>query len=218
MVINNDININNDITNVTKKNIDSIVLMLGKELRLDSESLIFYHSSPKKFEKINNIGNWFSPIKIKERNQYYRSNNIFTHDKPLWNNQYDFRFINKKPLKLLSINTYSNDIDYSKLINMIDIININVRECLNPEIETMNDDEEKRFLLGQEKDSEYLLAYYLCKYSSFDGWITNASYLGFCMLKKECLKKLKLLSVTEPPNSDNVIMYYTSKQWKEHFI
>lgn len=218
MVINNDININNDITNVTKKNIDSIVLMLGKELRLDSESLIFYHSSPKKFEKINNIGNWFSPIKIKERNQYYRSNNIFTYDKPLWNNQYDFRFINKKPLKLLSINTYSNDIDYSKLINMIDIININVRECLNSEIETMNDDEEKRFLLGQEKDSEYLLAYYLCKYSSFDGWITNASYLGFCMLKKECLKKLKILSVTEPPNSDNVIMYYTSKQWKEHFM
>ena len=215
MVINNDIN---NITNVTKKNIDSIVLMLGKELRLDSESLIFYHSSPKKFEKINNIGNWFSPIKIKERNQYYRSNNIFTHDKPLWNNQYDFRFINKKPLKLLSINTYSNDIDYSKLINMIDIININVRECLNTEIETMNDDEEKQFLLGQEKDSEYLLAYYLCKYSSFDGWITNASYLGFCMLKKECLKKLKILSVTEPPNSDNVIMYYTSKQWKEHFI
>ena len=78
--------------------------------------------------------------------------------------------------------------------------------------------EDTQFLLGQEKDPEYLLAYYLCKYSSFDGWITDASYLGFCMLKKECLQKLKLISVSETPKNETTTMYYTSKQWKEQFI
>jgi hypothetical protein len=239
MVFNNDININS----VTKKNIDNTLLMLGRELILPNESLIFYHSSPQKFKNINNIGNWFSPIKIKEKENYYRNNNIFTHDKPLWDNGYDFRFINKKPVKLLSIHTYTNDITSYKLKTMIDIVNYNIafqEEDLEEDLENtalqksrvktvfeksdtedVQDSEDRHFLLGQETDPEYLLAYYLCKYSSFDGWITNASYLGFCMLKKECLKKLNLLSVTEPPNSndnDNITMYYTYKQWNEQFM
>jgi hypothetical protein len=198
---------------------DTILLMLGREVILPSESLIFYHSSIKKFENINSIGNWFSPIKIKEKEKYYHNNNIHTDDKPLWYNEYDFRFINKKPLKLLVIKSYSNDNDYTKLIYMITIINENIKANINDTFLLKNEiEEEKRFLLGQENDQEYILSYYLCKYSSFDGWITDASYLGFCMLKKECLTKLKLLSVTEPPNKDNVTMYYTEKQWKEQFI
>jgi len=198
---------------------DTILLMLGKELILSSESLIFYHSSINKFENINSIGNWFSPIKIKEKQTYYHNNKVFTYDKPLWNNEYDFRFINKKPLKLLVIKTYSNDSNYTKLQYMINIVNENIKANIKNTFLSKNDiEEEKRFLLGQENDPEYLLAYYLCKYTSFDGWLTDASYLGFCMLKQECLPKLKLLSVTEPPNKDNVTMYYTEKQWKEQFI
>ena len=72
-------------------------------------------------------------------------------------------------------------------------------------------------IMIQMYDPEYILAYYLCKYSSFDGWNTDATYLGFSMLKKETLDKLRLLSVSEPPTPDNVIMYYTSKQWSEQF-
>lgn len=198
---------------------DTLLLMLGRELILPSESLIFYHSSINKFENINSIGNWFSPVKIKEKEKYYHTNNIYTDDKPLWNNEYDFRFINKKPLKLLVIKKYTNDNDYTKLISMITIINENIKANIkNTSFETNEIEEDKHFLLGQENDPEYLLAYHLCKYSSFDGWITDAIYLGFCMLKKECLTKLKLLSVTEPPNSDNVTMYYTEKQWREHFM
>ena len=234
VIINNNININN----VTKKNIDITLLMLGRELILPTESLIFYHSSPHKFEKINNLGNWFSPIKIKEKDNYYSANNIFTHNTPLWSGSYDFRFINKKPLKLLLIKTYTNDIISYKLKAMITIINNTIhgfqdfqnlenidfeksstKTCF--ERSNLNERQpsaDSNFLLGQENDPEYLLAYYLCKYSSFDGWITNASYLGFCMLKKDCFKKLKLLSVTEPPNSDNVTMYYTPKQWKCNFL
>ena len=234
----------NDIYNLTKKNIDTTLLMLGREIILPNESLIFYHSTPQKFEIINNLGNWFSPIKIKEKQNYYHANNIFIHDKPLWDNGYDFRFINKKPLKLLLIKSYTNDITSNKLKNMIDIINYNIafqkQDLEKQDLENtafqksraktafdkieiedgfVKDNEEYRsFLLGQENDPEYLLAYYLCKYSSFDGWITDASYLGFCMLRKECLKKLKLISISQPPNSDNVIMYYTYNQWKEQFI
>ena len=242
-------NINNDINNITKKNIDITLLMLGKELILPNESLIFYHSSIQKFENINNLGNWFSPIKIKEKDNYYTNYNIYTHEIPLWSGSYDFRFINKKPLKLLLIKTYRNDITSYKLKNMISIINNTMqnlekqdleqdlenpaRKCsakikkefegLNPshkkEFEVLQlSQEDRHFLLGQEQDPEYVLAYYLCKYSSFDGWITESPYLGFCMLKKGCLKKLKLVSVSEPPNKDNIIMYYTSKQWKEQFI
>ena len=214
----NDININS----ITKKNIDITLLMLGRELRLPNESLIFYHSSPHKFEKINNLGNWFSPIKMKEKEHYYTNHNIYTQNIPLWSGSYDFRFINKKPLKLLLIKTYTNDIISYKLKSMITIINntiqLSILDGIDNGIDNVNEHEDRHFLLGQEKDPEYLLAYYLSKYSSFDGWITDASYLGFCMLKRDCFKKLKLLSVTEPPNSDNVIMYYTSKQWKEQFI
>jgi hypothetical protein len=198
---------------------DTLLLMLGRELILPSESLIFYHSSINKFENINSIGTWFSPVKIKEKETYYHTNNIYTDVKPLWNNEYDFRFINKKPLKLLVIKKYTNDNDYTKLISMITIINENIKANIkNASFETNEIEEDKHFLLGQENDPEYLLAYHLCKYSSFDGWITDATYLGFCMLKKECLTKLKLLSVTEPPNSDNVTMYNTEKQWREHFL
>ena len=193
--------------------IDNLLLLLGKEVTLSSESLKFYHSSPFKFEKFKNIGNWFSPITLKEK-----QNNIYNQNIPLWSGSYDFKFINTKPLKLLKINTYNNDYCSSKLNTMINIIIENIELSLDSsniiDISLHNE----LFLLGQETDPEYLLAYYLCKYSSFDGWISNASYLGFCMLKRDCFKKLKLLSVTEPPNSDNVIIYYTSKQWKEQFI
>lgn len=227
MVYNNNIIIDS----VTKKNIDTTLLMLGRELILSNESLIFYHSSSQKINKINNLGNWFSPIKIKENENYYTKHNIYPKDIPLWSGFYDFRFINKKPLKLLVIKTYTNDFTYYKLKTMISIINNTIQLNIIDELNLLqntnnnnNNDEDRHFLLGQEKDPEYLLAYNLCKYSSFDGWITDASYLGFCMLKQDCLKKLKLLSVTEPLNSDdtndsdNITMYYTSKQWNEQFI
>lgn len=226
MVYNNNIIIDS----VTKKNIDTTLLMLGRELILSNESLIFYHSSSQKINKINNLGNWFSPIKIKENENYYTKHNIYPKDIPLWYGFYDFRFINKKPLKLLVIKTYTNDFTYYKLKTMISIINNTIQLNIIDELNLLqntnnnNNDEDRHFLLGQEKDPEYLLAYNLCKYSSFDGWITDASYLGFCMLKQDCLKKLKLLSVTEPLNSDdtndsdNITMYYTSKQWNEQFI
>ena len=228
-------------TELQRKNSDHLLSMLGREILLDRESLIFYHSSYKKFEHINNIGNWFSPLKMKEKTNYYIKNNIATQDIPLWSGGYDFRFINKKPLKLLLIKSYTNDFSYTKLKKMITIINDNMQQDLeNParkfsakikkELEELNtshiseldglqlSQEDTQFLLGQEKDPEYLLAYYLCKYSSFDGWITDASYLGFCMLKKECLQKLKLISVSETPKNETTTMYYTSKQWKEQFI
>jgi hypothetical protein len=204
-----------------RKKIDTILLMLGRELSLPTESLIFYHSSPIKFKNINNIGNWFSPIKINYKSDYYMSNNIYTLDKPLWDNSYDFKFINKKSLKLLSITTYKNDIDSSKLKFIINIINENIKikiEEENENNENTDTYEYKKFILEQEHDPEYILAYYLSRYSSFDGWNTSATYLGFCMLRNETLKKLKLLSVSEPPTSDNVIMYYTPTQWKEQFI
>lgn len=198
------------------KKIDNILLMLGKEIILNKESLIFYHSSPYKYEYINNLGNWFSPIKIK----YKTYKNIFTQDTPLWNDGYDFRFINNKPLKLLSITTYTNDISYTKLRSMINIINENIKdlEVEYEKDENIEQETQIQFLLGQENDPEYLLAYYLSKYSSYDGWITDASYLGFCMLSKPALKKLRLLSVTEPLNENNIIIYHTHKQWKEQFI
>jgi hypothetical protein len=94
---------NNDISNITKNNIDITLLMLGREILLSNEKLIFYHSSIQKFENINNLGNWFSPIKIKEKQNYYNANAIFTQDTPLWSGSYDFRFINKKPLKFNDI-------------------------------------------------------------------------------------------------------------------
>jgi hypothetical protein len=202
------------------KKIDTILLMLGKEIHIPVESLIFYHSSPLKFKNINNIGNWFSPIKINYKNDYYITNNIYTLIKPLWSNGYDFKFINKRPLKLLSITTYKNDIDYFKLKFIINIINENIKIQIEEENKNnINNEinEFKKFMLEQEHDPEYILAYYLSKYSSFDGWNTNATYLGFCMLGKETLKKLKLLSISEPPTSDNVTMYYTPKQWEEQW-
>ena len=221
MVINEKNEKNEENKEIKIKNIDNILSMLGREIILPCESLIFYHSSMQKFESINTLGTWFSPIKIKEKE--YNTNNIYTHNKPLWDNGYDFRFINIKPLKLLSISSYKNDITSYKLQYMINIVNMQ-QDFIKP----LEDDDDQQFLLGQENDPEYLLAYNLCKYSSFDGWITDASYLGFCMLKRECLLKLKLLSVTEPinnsdSNSDsnsnsNITMYYTSKQWKDQFI
>ena len=220
MVFNNNIDNVINIDNVTKKKIDTILLMLGREITLPNESLKFYHSSPVKFETINNIGTWYSPIKIKEKSNVYTKYNIYTKNKPLWFDNYDFQFINKKPLKLLVINTYTNDIISHKLKTMCNIINDNIKLIISEKLQQSQNEEDSRFLLDQENDPEYLLAYHLCKYSSFDGWITNASFLGYCMLKKECLKKLKLLSVTEPLDRDdnhNIIMYYTSKQWKEQF-
>ena len=197
--------------------IDNILLFLGNKIILPNESLIFYHSSVVKFEKLNNIGNWFSPIRIKEKSNYYLKYNIYAENKPLWNNGYDFRFINNKPLKLLSINNYKNDCSSSKLKTIIMIINDTIKLHLE-EYEIQNQDTDtKRFLFEQENDPEYLLAYYLCKYSSFDGWITSASYLGFSMLKLDTIKKLKLLSVTEPLNENKILMYYTEKQWKDQF-
>lgn len=201
-----------------RKKIDTILLMLGREIYLPNESLIFYHSSPIKFKNINNIGNWFSPIKIKYKSDYYTTNKIYTLDIPLWNNGYDFKYINNRPLKLLSITTYKNDIDSSKLKFIINIINENIKIQIEEENINNENNECKTFMLEQEHDPEYILAYYLSRYSSFDGWNTDATYLGFCMLRKETLKKLKLLSVSEPPTSDNVIMYYTPNQWKEQFI
>jgi len=197
--------------------IDNILLLLGHKIILPNESLIFYHSSVVKFKKLNNIGNWFSPIRIKENSNYYSKYNIYAENKPLWNNGYDFRFINNKPLKLLSINTYKNDSSSSKLKNMITIINDTIKLHLEEYGIQNNDTDTKRFLFEQENDPEYILAYYLCKYSSFDGWITSTSYLGFSMLKQDTIKKLKLLSVTEPTNDNNIIMYYTEKQWEEQF-
>ena len=204
--------------------IDNILLLLGNKILLPSESLKLYHSSPVKFEKLNNIGNWFSPIRIKEKSNYYAKNKIYTIDKPLWYNGYDFKFINTKQLKLLSINTYEDDINSSKLNNMINIINDNIKLKVkdyenydNYDNDNDNDNDKKRFLQGQEQDPEYLLAYYLCKYSSFDGWITSTTNLGYFMLKKDSIKKLKLLSVSEPSNNNNIIMYYNSKQWTEQF-
>ena len=204
-----------------KTNIDNLLLMLGNEIILSKENLIFYHSSQSKFEKLNRLGNWFSPINIKDKS--YK--NIYNNNKPLWNDGYDFRFINNKPLKLLSINTYKNDIISNKMIAMIQIINENIKvQIQNYSKKLMHKDSsntietsETIFMKGQEDDPEYVLAYYLCKYSSFDGWITNTPYLGFCMLKYDALPKLKLMSVSTPP-SDNIIIYYTSKQWKEQFI
>jgi len=197
--------------------IDNILLLLGNKVILPNESLIFYHSSIFKFEKLNNIGTWFSPIRIKENYNYYSKNNICTVDKPLFDNDYDFRFINNKPLKLLSINTYKNDSSSSKLKNMITIINDTIKLHLEEYGIQNQDTDTKRFLFEQEDDPEYLLAYYLCKYSSFDGWITSTSYLGFSMLKQDTIKKLKLLSVTEPLNENKILMYYTEKQWEEQF-
>jgi hypothetical protein len=234
-----------------KSNIDNLLLMLGKEDILSKESLIFYHSSTSKFEILNRLGNWFSPINIKEK-PYIQ---LYSNNKPLWNDGYDFRFINNKPLRLLSINTYKNDIVSGKLIKMINYIIENIKlqieeydtinkiinysgtsienkdslqsseykENKSPELENYEGKKEAYdnnmdniFMKGQEDDPEYILAYYLCKYSSFDGWISDTSYLGFCMLKYTTLQKLKLLSVTTPP-CNNVKMYYTSKQWKEEF-
>ena len=176
-----------------KTNIDNLLLMLGNEIILSKENLIFYHSSQSKFEKLNRLGNWFSPINIKDKS--YK--NIYNNNKPLWNDGYDFRFINNKPLKLLSINTYKNDIISNKMIAMIQIINENIKvQIQNYSKKLMHKDSsntietsETIFMKGQEDDPEYVLAYYLCKYSSFDGWITSSSYLGFCMLKKECFYK-----------------------------
>ena len=105
-------------------NIDNLLLMLGKEVILSKESLIFYHSAYTKFETLNRLGNWFSPINIKEK-PYIQ---IYNNNKPLWNDGYDFRFINNKPLKLLSITKYKNDIVSDKLIKMIQIINENIKE------------------------------------------------------------------------------------------
>ena len=206
--------------------IDKLLLLLGKEIILSSESLKFYHSSPVKFEKINNIGNWFSPITLQEKTYNNNINNMYKQNIPLWSGSYDFNFINIKPLKLLVINTYNNDICSSKLKTMINIIIDNIQLILETDSQSQNildisldiSLHNEVFLSEQEKDPEYLLAYYLCKYSSFDGWITDASYLGYCMLKLNAIKKLKLLSVCEPPNSNNIIMYYTKNQWKEQFI
>lgn len=238
-----------------KTNIDNLLLMLGKEDIVSKESLIFYHSSTSKFERLDRLGNWFSPINIK----YIPYKHIYSYDKPLWNDGYDFRFINNKPLRLLSINSYKNDIVSGKLIKMINYIIENIKlqikeyntinKIINysgtsienkdslqsseyKEINTsklenyegkkeaydnnIDNNMDNIFMKGQEDDPEYILAYYLCKYSSFDGWITDTSYLGFCMLKYTTLQKLKLLSVTTPPYN-NVIIYYTSKQWKEQF-
>lgn len=250
---------------ILKKNIDNLLLMLGKEDIVSKESLIFYHSSILKFEKLNRLGNWFSPINMKEKPYIKLYNN---NNKPLWNDGYDFRFINNKSLRLLSINTYKNDIVSGKLIKMINYINENIKfqieeynknnkiqnysgisiennckqylentdinhnlqlseykEIKSSELENYegkketydNSYIENIFMKGQEDDPEYILAYYLCKYSSFDGWITDTSYLGFCMLKYTTLQKLKLLSVSTPP-CNNIIIYYTYKQWKEQFI
>jgi hypothetical protein len=204
-----------------KTNIDNLLLMLGNEIILSKENLIFYHSSQSKFEKLNRLGNWFSPINIKDKS--YK--NIYNNNKPLWNDGYDFRFINNKPLKLLSINTYKNDIISNKMISMIQIINENIKvqiqnylkKIMHKDSSNTIETSETIFMKGQEDDPEYVLAYYLCKYSSFDGWITNTPYLGFCMLKYDALPKLKLMSVSTPP-SNNIINYYTSKQWKEQFI
>jgi len=264
--------------------------MLGKEVILSKESLIFYHSAYTKFKSLNRLGNWFSPINIKEKPYTH----IYNNNKPLWNDGYDFRFINNKPLKLLSIAKYKNDIVSDKLIKMIEIINKNITEEIqnysgqdlqdlenparkaafkksraknssgtreqdleNParkaafkksrakNIEEPREPSETReleglkpsqlkpsqlkpsqlkpsqlepsFMKGQEDDPEYILAYHLCKYSSFDGWISDSPYLGFCMLKYNALQKLKLISVSTPP-CDNITMYYTSKQWSEQFI
>jgi hypothetical protein len=235
--------------------------MLGKEVIISKESLIFYHSAYTKFETLNRLGNWFSPINIKEK-PYIQ---IYNNNKPLWNDGYDFRFINNKPLKLLSITKYKNDIVSDKLIRIINIINENITEEIqnysgqdlqdlenparkaafkksraknieetreqdleNParknSAETREPSETREleglkpsFMKGQEDDPEYILAYHLCKYSSFDGWISDSPYLGFCMLKYNALQKLKLISVSTPP-CDNITMYYTSKQWSEQFI
>ena len=151
-------------------NIDRELLKLGCEFILSSESLLFYHSAIIKFEEINTLGTWFSPIKIKEKCNYYNANNINITDNVVWCNSYDFRFINKKPLKLLSINTYKNDGKSLQLQNMITSINDNIKLLLKETDIKSNDD--KTFLLDQENDPEYLLSYYLSKYSSFDGWIT----------------------------------------------
>jgi hypothetical protein len=222
----NIINVMN-VINIIEK-IDKILLMLGVEITLPIESLYFYHSASTKFESLNKLGHWFSPLQLKEKPLNYISN----IKNPLWSNEYDFRFINKKPLKLLLINTFCNDFKYMKLIqiikNVIETIKCELKIYYENMINNKNevdemDEMDLQFMTNNEDDPEYILAYYLCKYSSFDGWITDASYLGFCMLKLDTINKLKLVSVSTPPttpttHNNHTIIYYTSKQWKEQFI
>ena len=223
MNISNIMNVMN-VINIIEK-IDKILLMLGVEITLPIESLYFYHSASTKFESLNKLGHWFSPLQLKEKPLNYISN----IKNPLWSNEYDFRFINKKPLKLLLINTFCNDFKYMKLIqiikNVIETIKCELKIYYENTIDKKDemDEMDLQFIQNNEDDPEYILAYYLCKYSSFDGWITDASYLGFCMLKLDTINKLKLVSVSTPPipsttHNNHTIIYYTSKQWKEQFI
>lgn len=172
----------------------------GKEYILDTDSLTPFHYSSEKLVYANKIGNWFSPLnsgltKDKELVQY-----LF--DEPLWelaknDAGYNYIYKLKKPLKLLMFQ--SDDTD--KTIDL-------VKDFLN----------KNKALLDKHKnedwdfnDYEYLFAYYLSKFTDFDGWVTNCSAFGFFILYGNTENLLDLQTVET--NFKEQKISYSKEQW-----
>ena len=149
-----------------------------------SDKIKFFHSSRNKFLYPNRLANWFSPMPGTKNVKKLKLRKYITRIPIFDQLPYNYTYTLKRPIKLFSFEDGEPSIFdvTASLLNSAD--NIKLKEYL-----TSND-------LDLD-DYEYILAYYICKYTDYDGYITPAATYGYCILCGDTSKLLSLEKIIE---------------------
>jgi hypothetical protein len=177
-------------------------LILNVEI---SDEFEFFHSSANKFKYPNKIANWFSPklLNITEKFKPWLLNeqiNLFEK------NNFDYTFKLKKPIKLFAFPEHNSE------------NNFELREFTKSLLNSLDNEDLKNYLIESKQDLndyEYIFAYYINKYTNFDGYITPNVDYGLCVLCGDTSKILKLEKVEEYNKSSKLINIYNGDEWNK---